>query len=191
MARIEDAGHEASQALAAHRRAVPELEPEHLQEMVLRCEMLQCHDVCARRARSVSSPNASSGSSRTCPGLLYKVDDRKPTFMNPYVKEALRARNLDSEEIIEAISQRGTLHGVGGVPEDLKRTFVTAHEVEFEWHVRTQAAFQKDTDNGVSKTINLPNSAVTGDIERAYGLAYELGCLGITVFRDGCKGTRF
>jgi ribonucleoside-diphosphate reductase alpha chain len=120
--------------------------------------------------------------------FYHKVGERKLTFMNDYVKEALRERALDTTEILDAISARGTLHGIEGIPEDIARVFVTAHEVDFEFHVRMQAAFQKHTDNGVSKTINLPNDASREDIERAYLLAYELGCLGITVFRDGCKG---
>jgi ribonucleoside-diphosphate reductase alpha chain len=73
------------------------------------------------------------------------------------------------------------------VPEHAQRVFKTSHEISYDWHVRHQAAYQRHTDNGVSKTINLPNSATDEDIAQAYKLAWELGCLGITVFRDGCK----
>jgi ribonucleoside-diphosphate reductase alpha chain len=88
---------------------------------------------------------------------------------------------------MEEVAKRGVVHDLPGVPEDVQRVFVTAHEVPFDWHVRHQGVFQKSTDNGVSKTINLPNSASMDDVARAYLLAWELGCLGITVFRDGCK----
>jgi hypothetical protein len=74
------------------------------------------------------------------------------------------------------------------LPEAANRVFKTSHEIGYEWHVRHQAAFQRSTDNGVSKTINLPNDASEEDVANAYRLAWELGCLGITVFRDGCKG---
>src|SRR5207245_1832698 len=73
-------------------------------------------------------------------------------------------------------------------PEEAAKVFKTSHEIGYEWHVRHQAAFQRYTDNGVSKTINLPNDASEDDVAAAYKLAWELGCLGITVFRDGCKG---
>jgi ribonucleoside-diphosphate reductase alpha chain len=89
---------------------------------------------------------------------------------------------------MEEIAKHGSLHEIPGIPERAKDVFKTSHDIAFEWHVRHQAAFQRSTDNGVSKTINLPNDATEDDVARAYKLAWELGCIGITVFRDGCKG---
>jgi ribonucleoside-diphosphate reductase alpha chain len=119
--------------------------------------------------------------------FTHKVGDRILPFTNPIFAEVARERGFHSDALMEEIAKRGVVHGLPGVPEEIQRVFVTAHEVPFEWHVRHQGAFQKYTDNGVSKTINLPNSATLDDVGRAYLLAWELGCLGITVFRDGCK----
>ena len=115
------------------------------------------------------------------------VGDRHLTFVNPHFETAAKKRGFDTPTLMERVAKEGTLHGIPEVPEDVRQVFVTAHEIAPEWHVRMQAAFQKHTDNGVSKTINLPNSATVEDVARAYRLAYDLGCLGITVFRDGCK----
>jgi ribonucleoside-diphosphate reductase alpha chain len=114
--------------------------------------------------------------------------ERVLTFVNEAFERIARDRGFYSDALMTEIARRGSLHGIPGVPEDSARVFCTAHDIGFEWHVRHQAAFQKSTDNGVSKTINLPNEATEGDVTRAYQLAWELGCLGITVFRDGCKG---
>jgi ribonucleoside-diphosphate reductase alpha chain len=109
-----------------------------------------------------------------------------PAF-NRFV-EVAKERGFYSPSLEEEVKNRGRIGDLDGVPDDIKRVFATAHEIPFEWHVRTQAAFQKNVDNGVSKTINLPNSATLADIEKAFWLAYETECLGVTVFRDGCKG---
>ena len=103
--------------------------------------------------------------------------------------EIAKERNFYSPALEEEVKNRGNIIGLKNIPGDIKKIFVTAHEIEPEWHVKMQLAFQKYTDNGVSKTINLPNSAGLEDIEKAYWQAYEAGCLGITVFRDGCKGS--
>ena len=115
------------------------------------------------------------------------VGDRHLTFVNPHFEAVARKRGFYSEALMDKVAENGTLDDLSEVPEDVRRVFVTAHEIAPEWHVRMQAAFQKYTDNGVSKTINLPNSATVEDVAKAYQLAYDLGCLGITVFRDGCK----
>jgi ribonucleoside-diphosphate reductase alpha chain len=114
--------------------------------------------------------------------------ERVLTFVNETFERIARDRGLYSDALKEEIAKRGSLHGIPGVPEEAARVFKTSHEIGYEWHVRHQAAFQRYTDNGVSKTINLPNDASEDDVASAYRLAWELGCLGITVFRDGCKG---
>ncbi len=114
--------------------------------------------------------------------------ERVLTFANETFERIAKEQGFYSAALMQEVAKRGSLHGIPGIPELAARVFKTSHEVGFEWHVRHQAAFQRYTDNGVSKTINLPNEAAEADVARAYTLAWELGCLGITVFRDGCKG---
>jgi ribonucleoside-diphosphate reductase alpha chain len=114
--------------------------------------------------------------------------ERVLTFVNETFERIAKEQGFFSDALMREVAKRGSLHGIPGVPEPAARVFKTSHEIPFEWHVRHQAAFQRYTDNGVSKTINLPNDAPEADVARAYTLAWELGCLGITVFRDGCKG---
>jgi len=114
--------------------------------------------------------------------------ERVLTFVNETFERLAKQHGFFSDALMQEIVRRGTLHGIPGLPEAANRVFKTSHEIGYEWHVRHQAAFQRSTDNGVSKTINLPNDASEEDVANAYRLAWELGCLGITVFRDGCKG---
>ncbi len=110
------------------------------------------------------------------------------TFINAAVRQALAMRGLDTPEILAELERRGTLRDIAGVPEELRGVFATAHEIPVEWHVQHQAAWQTSfSESSVSKTINLPNAATVEDVARAYRLAWDTGCLGITVFRDGCK----
>ncbi len=112
-----------------------------------------------------------------------------PFFSETFERLAHR-RGFHSESLMTEVARRGSLRDVPGVPEAAREIFKTAHEIDAIWHVRHQAAFQKHTDNGVSKTINLPENAAEEDVAAAYRLAWDLGCLGITVFRDGSKGSQ-
>ena len=106
---------------------------------------------------------------------------------NALFEETAKARGFYSAKLLEEIARTGSVQKIGGVPEDVKRIFVTALDIEPVWHIRMQAAFQKNTDNAVSKTVNLPNQAKVEDVKEIYDLAYKLKCKGVTVFRYGSK----
>lgn len=95
-----------------------------------------------------------------------------------------------SEELMQKLANRVSIQDVEEVPKKVRDLFVTAFDIDPEWHVKMQAAFQKYTDNGVSKTINLPNWASPQDVEKAYVLAWNLNCKGITVYRDSSKSVQ-
>lgn len=109
------------------------------------------------------------------------------TEVNKRFEEVAKREGFYSEDLIRFLAQGGHLKDRPEVPEWAKELFVTAHDVTPEWHVRMQAAFQEFTDNAVSKTINFPNTATVEDVDAAYRLAYELGCNGITIYRDGSR----
>jgi ribonucleoside-diphosphate reductase alpha chain len=107
--------------------------------------------------------------------------------INPFFLKTARQRGFYSRELIERISKKGSLRGFKEIPDDVRRLFVTSHEIDPEAHIEVQAAFEDFTDNAVSKTINLKHRATREDVARTFLLAYEKGCKGITVFRYGSK----
>ncbi|MGQ9565107.1 MAG: vitamin B12-dependent ribonucleotide reductase [Candidatus Bathyarchaeales archaeon] len=107
--------------------------------------------------------------------------------VNQYFEKAAKDKGFYSEELMRKVSQHGSIKDFQEIPDDVKKIFVTAHDIAPEWHVRMQAAFQKFTDNAVSKTVNLPNNASIKNVEDIFWLAYELKCKGITVYRYGSK----
>jgi ribonucleoside-diphosphate reductase alpha chain len=115
------------------------------------------------------------------------MDNDELIEVNPYFESVARERGFYSNELMQRLAREGTLQGIEEVPADVKEVFVTAHDVSPEWHVKMQAAFQKYTDNAVSKTVNLPRDATAGDVRKIYSLAYGLGCKGVTIYRDGSK----
>jgi ribonucleoside-diphosphate reductase alpha chain len=106
---------------------------------------------------------------------------------NALFEEIAKARGFYSAKLFEEVARTGSVQKINGVPDDVKRLFVTALDIKPVWHVRMQAAFQKSTDNAVSKTVNLPNEAKAQDVKEIYDLAWKLKCKGVTVFRYGSK----
>lgn len=115
------------------------------------------------------------------------LDNDEMTEVNPYFEAAAKAGGFYSPDLMKAVAKKGGIQEIDDIPEAVKRVFVTAHDVTPEWHVRMQAAFQKYTDNAVSKTVNLPRKADPSDVMKVYDLAYSLGCKGVTIYRDGSK----
>ncbi|ACL18335.1 ribonucleotide reductase N-terminal alpha domain-containing protein [Desulfitobacterium hafniense] len=107
--------------------------------------------------------------------------------VNPIFQSLAEDYGFNSPELMRKIAEKGTVLGFPEVPNWVQEVFVTAQEIEPEWHIRIQAAFQKYTDNAVSKTINFANEATHEDIAKAYELAHELNCKGLTVYRDGSR----
>ena len=107
--------------------------------------------------------------------------------VSPIFEKIAQDRHIYSPELKTELARKGSLQQISEVPQDLKDLFVTALDIPPEQHVRIQAAFQKYTDNAVSKTVNLPNRARVGDVLDVYNMAYDLGCKGVTVFRYGSR----
>jgi ribonucleoside-diphosphate reductase alpha chain len=119
--------------------------------------------------------------------VRHVMDNDKLTEVNPHFEKTAVERGFYSPELMERIAARGTIQGMAEIPEEVRRVFVTAHDISPEWHIRMQAAFQQHTDNAVSKTVNLPHDASVADVRKVYDLAYELGCKGVTIYRDGSR----
>jgi ribonucleoside-diphosphate reductase alpha chain len=115
------------------------------------------------------------------------MDNDRLIEVNPLFEDLAVKQGFYSRELMALIAEHGSVHDIDAVPTDIQRVFVTAHEVAPEWHVRMQAAFQRSTDNAVSKTVNFGNEATVEDVRHVYDLAHELGVKGVTIYRDGSK----
>lgn len=115
------------------------------------------------------------------------MDQTELTEINPILKAELEKRNLYSEALMRKIAESGSLAHIEEIPDDMKKIFVAAHDVSPQWHIRMQAAFQRHTDNAVSKTVNFAEEATRDDVEEVYRLAWKLGCKGVTIYRDNSR----
>ena len=115
------------------------------------------------------------------------LDGARLLEVSPLFEQTAIARGIYTPDLKAELARKGSVQDIRGVPLDLKDLFVTALDIPPEQHVRIQAAFQKYTDNAVSKTVNLPADATVSDVLKVYNLAYDLGCKGVTVFRYGSR----
>jgi ribonucleoside-diphosphate reductase alpha chain len=115
------------------------------------------------------------------------MDNDKLTEVNPWFKAVAKSHGFYSENLMDTIAKSGSIGQIEEIPKEVRDVFVTAHDISPKWHIRMQAAFQKYTDNAVSKTVNLPRNATEDDVLKIYNMAYELGCKGVTIYRDGSK----
>ena len=190
MKTINDAAHEESRELAKVRGAFP----------LFNESIFKDGDPIRNAAITTIAPTGTigiiadtSGGCEPVFALAYKHMvkneslNREMFFSDPAFEEVAKREGFWSEKLAAQVASTGSVHGVNEVPVEWQKVLVTAHEITPDWHVRMQAAWQKNLDNAVSKTINLPNDAVVDDVAKAYVSAYELGCMGITIYRDGCK----
>ena len=115
------------------------------------------------------------------------MDNTELVEINPLFEKLAYEKGFYSEELMRRIGEAGSIQDFPEIPEGIKALFVTAHDIDPEWHIRIQAAFQKYTHNAVSKTVNFPSHATPEDVETVYMLAHQLGCKGVTIYRDSSR----
>lgn len=115
------------------------------------------------------------------------MDNEKLVEVHKIFVERAKEQGFYSDELMQKIASKGSLESIDEVPDEIARVFVTSHQITPEWHIRMQAAFQKHTDNAVSKTVNFPFCATQKDVETVFKLSQTLGCKGVTVYRDGSR----
>lgn len=189
MSFIQERGHEASADLAEVRGAFPNFKGSMYDKKGVRPIRNATVTTIAPTGTISIIASCSSGIEPLF-ALAFKrnvMDGTELLEVNPLFEDAAKRGGFDSPEIMEEVIAKGGVHGVDGIPEDYQDVFVTSHEITPEWHIRMQAAFQRSTDNAVSKTVNFPHEATVEDVAKVYLMAYELGCKGVTVYRDGSR----
>ncbi|MFO7709771.1 MAG: ribonucleotide-diphosphate reductase subunit alpha, partial [Desulfobacterales bacterium] len=185
---IQKASHETSAALAAERGVFPNWERSVFKGQGLTTRNATTTTIAPTGTLSIIAGCSSGIEPLFALSFVRTVmDNDKLMEVNPVFEKVARERGFYSPELMDQVARKGSIHDVEAIPEDVRRVFVTAHDVLPEWHIRMQAAFQKHTDNAVSKTVNLPRDATVEDVRKVYDLAYGLRCKGVTIYRDGSK----
>ncbi|MEW6076686.1 MAG: vitamin B12-dependent ribonucleotide reductase [Thermodesulfobacteriota bacterium] len=186
---INEQGHEASRALAVSRGAFPNFKGsiyDQRGETPLRNATVTT--IAPTGTISIIANTTSGVEPLFAVSFVRQVMDNDILVeVHPYFEALARQRGFYSPELMQRIAEQGTLRDIEEIPEDIRRVFVTAHDITPEIHIRMQAAFQKHTDNAVSKTVNFAKTATIQDVASVYELAYKLDCKGVTIYRDGSR----
>ena len=189
MAFIQDEGHKASAQLATERGAFP----AYATSVYAKKKLGPYRNATVTTIAPTGTLSIIAGCSSGVEPLFALcftrniLDGERLVEVNPHFETALEEAGLFSHELMDAVVAKGSIQQMDYLPANLRKVFVTAMDIAPVWHLRMQAAFQRHTDNAVSKTVNLSNSATEQDIFDIYWLAYKEGCKGVTVYRDGCK----
>jgi ribonucleoside-diphosphate reductase alpha chain len=189
---VRDASRKASEALAAERGAFPYFKGSVYDAARMPGVRNATTTTIAPTGTLSIIADCSSGIEPLF-ALAYKrlILNTEMDEINKYFFEVAQRNGFYTEELRKTIIEKGHLRGIREVPQPIKKLFRTAHDIPPADHIEMQAAFQEFTDNAVSKTINMPYRSKKEDVARAFLLAYEKGCKGITIFRYGTpkKGT--
>ncbi|MEM0166496.1 MAG: adenosylcobalamin-dependent ribonucleoside-diphosphate reductase [Thermoplasmata archaeon] len=187
---INDESHRMSEELAEKRGTFPAWEGSVWEKKGIKIRNATTTTIAPTGTISIIADTSSSIEPLFALSFIRNVlDGAQLLEVNPLFEEYAKKHGFYSEDIMREIAKTGSIQHLE-LPEEAKRIFVTASDIDPEWHVKMQAAFQKYTDNAVSKTINMRNDASISDVENAYMLAYRLKCKGITVYRDGSKSVQ-
>lgn len=185
MSFIQERGRKASRALALKRGSFPNFDGSTLKD---RWDAMRNATVTTiAPAGTISIIAGTSSGIEPIFALVFVrhvLDGKELLEVNPFFETLAREGGFYSEDLMRKIAQDGNIQNLQEIPEKFKNLFATAHDISPEDHIRMQAAFQKHTDNAVSKTVNFPHEAMVDDVAKVYQLAYELGCKGVTIYRD-------
>ncbi len=189
MAFIQQRGKNASRELALKRGSFPNFSASALKG---RWDAMRNATVTTIAPAGTISIIAGTSSGIEPPFALafvrHVLDGKELLEINPFLEAMAREEGFYTEELMRKIAQLGHVQGFEEVPERIRHLFVTAHDISPRDHIRMQAAFQKYIDNAVSKTVNFSHEATVDDVGEVYQLAYQLGCKGVTIYRDRSRG---
>ena len=189
MSFINEEGHSASQSLAKTRGAFPNFKGSLYDKKGAPAIRNATVTTIAPTGTISIIANASSGVEPlfAVSYIRQVMDNDILVEVHPLFEAIAKEKGFYSPELMQKIAEHGTLRDIQEIPQDIRNLFVTAHDITPDVHIRMQAAFQKNTDNAVSKTVNFANGATVQDVARVYELAYKLDCKGVTIYRDGSR----